>query len=202
LEPKAAKNAAAADKVAKAKEAAAKRAAEAAERKAAAAAQAVAKAEERRKAAEQNKAAAEAKRAAARERTDAQNAARATAQQRIAEKKKQQAAAAAKAKKVEKVVKEARPRSTISLFGLGLKDDDDDVGPPRTAPKPSSAVKLMAKAPRGVPTIEAWKQKRDGSISGKIYGSPNFTDGEIVSTSPILSDAVTGSVVQTSSGSR
>jgi len=45
----------------------------------------------------------------------------------------------------------------------------------------------MAKAPRGVPTIVGWTKRRDGGVTGKIYGSPNFNDGERVETSPITS---------------
>jgi hypothetical protein len=42
-----------------------------------------------------------------------------------------------------------------------------------------------------------------GGISGRIYGSPNFKDGEFVETSKIVSDSiVNGAVVKTQSGSR
>lgn len=42
-----------------------------------------------------------------------------------------------------------------------------------------------------------------GGVSGRIFGSPNFTDGEFVETSPITNGLLeTGSVVSTSSGSR
>lgn len=42
-----------------------------------------------------------------------------------------------------------------------------------------------------------------GGITGKIYGSPNFDDGEQIETSPIVSGSVqNGSVVRTGSGSR
>lgn len=42
-----------------------------------------------------------------------------------------------------------------------------------------------------------------GGITGRIYGSPNFADGDFVETSPIVKGSYSnGSVVQTSSGSK
>jgi len=59
------------------------------------------------------------------------------------------------------------------------------------------------KAPRGVPTIVNWRKRRDNGISGKIYGSPSFDDGDRVETSEIVFGEISnGSVVKTSSGSR
>jgi len=102
-----------------------------------------------------------------------------------------------KAKQAEKVLEKAKPGATISLFGFGKKDSDSGPKPqkPSTPPKKSNA-------PRGVPTISKWKQNRDGSISGFISGSPSFEEGEAITTSPITSNADSGKVVQTSSGSK
>ena len=65
-----------------------------------------------------------------------------------------------------------------------------------------AAETAAATAPRGVPTISRWKQNRDGSISGFISGSPDFDDGEYVTTSPIKGEASDGAVVRTGSGSK
>ena len=85
---------------------------------------------------------------------------------------------------------------TISLFGLGGNNEAE----PTSTPARSQGKSL---APKGVPTIAGWKLNRDGSISGRISGSPNFRDGEQVTTSPIAQGRVeSGSTVKTGSGSR
>jgi len=58
-------------------------------------------------------------------------------------------------------------------------------------------------APRGVPKLVNWKKNRDGSITGFITGSSNFSDGERITTSSIsVGDIEEGEVVQTDSGSK
>jgi hypothetical protein len=48
-----------------------------------------------------------------------------------------------------------------------------------------------------------WRKNGDGSISGFISGSPNFPEGERITTSPIASGTVkAGEVVKTGSGSK
>ena len=85
---------------------------------------------------------------------------------------------------------------TISLFGLGGNNEAE----PTSTPARSQGKSL---APKGVPTIAGWKLNRDGSISGRISGSPNFRDGEQVTTNPIAQGRVeSGSTVKTGSGSR
>ena len=85
---------------------------------------------------------------------------------------------------------------TISLFGLGGNNEAE----PTSTPARSQGKSL---APKGVPTIAGWKLNRDGSISGRISGSPNFRDGEQVTTSPLAQGRVeSGSTVKTGSGSR
>jgi len=115
-------------------------------------------------------------------------------------------------------------RPTLSLFGLGGGDDSATKQPP--VPKGKSAPTLKVaksptlkvaksptlkvakkssapQAPNGVPTISGWRLNGDGSVSGKITGSPNFRNGETVTTSPISKGRIEkGSVVQTGSGSR
>lgn len=104
------------------------------------------------------------------------------------------------AKAAEEILAKAKPRRTISLFGITLGDDDNAAAVPVPSP---SATKTIRKAPRGVPTINRWKQNRDGSVTGFITGSPNFSENEKVTTSPITSGAVTaGSIVRTGSGSK
>lgn len=55
---------------------------------------------------------------------------------------------------------------------------------------------------QGVPTISQWKQNRDGSITGLISGSKDYTDGESITTSRITGKAKGGTTVSTTSGSR
>jgi hypothetical protein len=87
----------------------------------------------------------------------------------------------------------AQPRPTFSLFG-------GTMAPPSGASKAAAPVSA---APRGVPTLRRWRVNRDGSVTGVIYGSSNFAEGERVTTSPIASGNLTnGSTVRTGSGSR
>lgn len=116
-------------------------------------------------------------------------------------KKKQDQAAKAKA---QNVVSQAKRGSTISLFGLGQGTDEAKSAPPPVKKSPTVQVqKPKSSAPKGVPTISGWKLNGDGSISGRISGSPNFKNGELITTSQIQKGRIeAGSVVQTGSGSR
>jgi len=158
-------------------------------------------AEAQRKATEEKKAALEEKRREA-EQKKAASLAAAEAKKKEAEQKR---ATAASANQAEQVMKKAKPGATISLFGFGAPTQSTDEASPTPTPKPirpSVAPRQVSAAPRGVPTISRWRQNRDGSIAGFISGSPNFKDGEAITTSPITSEGVGGAVVQTSSGSR
>ena len=161
-------------------------------------------AEEKRAAAQ---AAAEARKALAEERKAAAQAA-AEEKKREAERKREAMKAAAEARKKEaeakrssaarkkeaaKAVNTAKPSSTISLGFLGFGGDKSDQKP---------VAKTVSAAPRGVPTISRWRKNRDGSITGEIYGSRAFGEGESVTTSPITTEPVDGAVVQTTSGSK
>lgn len=132
----------------------------------------------------------------------------------------------AEAKKALQAVEQAKPRATFSLFGFG--GDGDDAAPsPAPAPRKAVAARAAAKkptpvakkstpvpkktapaskpavAPRGVPTFKSWRKNRDGSVTGIISGSPSFSDGDRVTTSPITKgDISKGQVVTTGSGSR
>jgi len=145
--------------------------------------------------------------------------AKAQAQRKGAEDKK---AAVDRARQAQAAEKAAKPGATISLFGFGQEPDTES-----SAQKGAAAA---AKAPRGVPTIIKWKRRNDGKlltnfmlgeqdvtladtivlcftptggITGLIYGSPNFDDGERIETSPIVGGSVANdSVVRTGSGSR
>jgi chemotaxis protein histidine kinase CheA len=100
------------------------------------------------------------------------------------------------AKKAMDAVKEAKPRSTFSLFGM-LSDETAPSGPP--AKKPG----FKRSAPRGVPSLKRWRCNRDGSITGSISGSPNFKEGEQITTSPIATGSIDSKeLVTTGSGSR
>ena len=94
----------------------------------------------------------------------------------------------------------ALPRPTFSLFGLGEPKEDSTAQ--KTAVAAPSAKKSAPTAPRGVPKINKWSLNSDNTISGFISGSSSFDDGAPVTTSPIVGSAVSGSVVQTKSGSK
>ena len=93
-------------------------------------------------------------------------------------------------------VETAKPGATISLGFFGFRQKSTAASTPEV---PSKSVQS---APRGVPALSNWTQNKDGSITGVISGSRAFKDGEKVTTSPITSDAVSGSVVATTSGTK
>ena len=114
------------------------------------------------------------------------------------------------AKAAMEAVQKAKPRATFSLFGLGASESDE--GSPA---KPQQSKTLSPKqpskpepasvrtAPRGVPSITGWRKNSDGSVTGKISGSPVFADGERVTTSPIVRGEIAKyEIVTTGSGSR
>jgi hypothetical protein len=71
-------------------------------------------------------------------------------------------------------------------------------------PAPARKTAPAAKAPpKGVAALSGWRANADGSVIGSISGSPNFRDGERVTTSPIIKGRYAkGEVVTTGSGSR
>lgn len=148
--------------------------------------------------------AAEKRRLAEERKAQAEERERIAAEKKAAElaKKKQEQAAKAKA---QSVVSQAKRGSTISLFGLGQGADESQSTPTPVQKSPTLQVQKSTKssAPKGVPTISGWKLNGDGSISGRISGSPNFKNGELITTSQIQKGRIeSGSVVQTGSGSR
>jgi hypothetical protein len=103
----------------------------------------------------------------------------------------------------EKVVGQAKSRATISLGDLFGKMTEEKESRPQVAATPSKVQqKPTVKAPRGVPAVSRWSQNPDGSINGRIAGSPNFNDGDAITTSPVAQGATSNSVVTTSSGSK
>ena len=151
----------------------------------------------------QQEAAEQKKRLATEQKVKAEEAKKQRAAEKIAAEKMKQD----QATKAKQAVGQAKKGSTISLFGLGSdKSSATSPSPVRKSPtlqvqQPNQAVKTLA--PKGVPTITGWKLGTDGAISGRISGSPNFKQGELITTSPIKSGRIeSGSVVQTGSGSR
>lgn len=66
-----------------------------------------------------------------------------------------------------------------------------------------SSTSVPKKAPAGVPSLVKWRVNRDKSITGFISGSKSFSEGEQVTTSPIVSEEIKkGEVVKTGSGSK
>jgi len=111
------------------------------------------------------------------------------------------------AKAAVKAIEKAKPRSTFSLFGLGSPAEGTPAKkePVKAAPKKNARAPVSkAKAPpKGVPLVSRWQMNRDGSITGLISGSPNFKEGERVTTSMIVNGRIeSGEVVTTGSGSR
>lgn len=100
-------------------------------------------------------------------------------------------------------VNKAKKSSTISLFNFGGGSEESATPAPAPAPKPQQKKQAKKAPPKGVPSLSVWKINGDGSISGRISGSPNFREGQIVTTSPIAQGRVeSGSVVKTGSGSQ
>lgn len=70
----------------------------------------------------------------------------------------------------------------------------------RTAMNPTDTAEMP---PKGVPVLKDWQKLPDGSISGRIYGSPKFQDGDFVETSKIVKGRIkNGSTVATKSKRR
>lgn len=105
-----------------------------------------------------------------------------------------------------KSLSEAVTRATISLFGLGGNDEDANVEESKQTKKqpPFAKVeKASSGAPKGVPVLKRWRKNKDGALTGLVFGSKNFRDGERVTTSPIaLGKVASGEVVQTGSRSK
>jgi len=155
-------------------------------------------AEERARAAEERKLAAEAAAKAKQEKLEAQNAEKQAAAAALAEAKRKEAERKKKAAAAEQVTKQAKPGVTINLFGLGGGDEV-----PSESARPTRSLPKVSKAPRGVPTIVDWRKRRDGGISGRVIGSPDFDDGDRIETSPIVAGTVENeNLVQTGSGNR
>ncbi len=56
--------------------------------------------------------------------------------------------------------------------------------------------------PAAIPTITSWKKNPDGSVTGFVYGSQYYLDGDDITTSPLTTNAKGDTIVTTSSGSR
>ena len=97
----------------------------------------------------------------------------------------------------------AKPRSTtISLFGFGGQQQQQE-SKKNVTNKPAAAA-AAAKAPNGVPSIVRWRRNFDGSLTGFIFGSISFAEGEKITTSPIKKgiELISGATVETASGSK
>ena len=100
-----------------------------------------------------------------------------------------------------KAAPKAAPKQSAA-FNLFAKTAASKKAAPKKAPVKAAPKKKVASAPRGVPTLNQWSMTRDGSVSGKISGSPNFREGEQVTTSMIVNGRLeSGQVVTTGSGS-
>lgn len=122
-------------------------------------------------------------------------------QRRDAAKEQQQREEAALA-----TLAKAASRATINL--LGLTDFDKEGSSPRSqvtkSPTASPTIPVpRSKAPVGVPTLSRWRKNPDGSVTGNVSGSSNFTNGEKITTSKIVKGSfASGEIVVTGSGSR
>ena len=129
----------------------------------------------------------------------------------VQEKKVEKKAVAVKSrptpKQEKKAVSKKGNEGSSNAFDIFSGAFDNQALPDREAPK-KPAVKKQAppkqkKAPPGTPILVNWRANGDGSISGQIIDSPNFMNGEAITTSPIVKGTVeSGEIVQTGSGSR
>ena len=55
---------------------------------------------------------------------------------------------------------------------------------------------------KGIPVLSNWRLNENGSVTGEITGARGYRNGEEVTTSPLLNDAIGGAVVTSASGSR
>ena len=92
--------------------------------------------------------------------------------------------------------------STISLGFLNFGPSSDESASSVASNTSQGKSTILNKAPKGVPTLSKWRQNRDRSITGLISGSSAFSEGESITTSPIVTDVADGALVQTSSGSK
>ncbi len=70
----------------------------------------------------------------------------------------------------------SKPRPTFSLFSLFGKSDT--IISRKTGGKTG---------PDGVPMLTNWSANPDGTVTGIVSGSPHLNDGDMVTTSPIVS---------------
>lgn len=99
-------------------------------------------------------------------------------------------------------VNKAKKSTTISLFNFG-GGSESTTPAPAPAPKPQQKKQAKKAPPKGVPSLSGWKINGDGSVTGRISNSPNFREGQIVTTSPIAQGRIeSGAVVKTGSGSQ
>ena len=75
--------------------------------------------------------------------------------------------------------RESKPRPTFSLFDLFGKSD-------QTKNRQTGGKT----GPGGVPMLSKWNANPDGTITGIVSGSPHLNDGDMVTTSPIVSGTV------------
>uniref|UniRef100_A0A7S2VF22 Uncharacterized protein n=1 Tax=Entomoneis paludosa TaxID=265537 RepID=A0A7S2VF22_9STRA len=93
-------------------------------------------------------------------------------------------------------------RATVSLFGLAGGQPKANEEEEKQSPFAAQA-KTPSGAPKGVPVLKRWRKTKDGAITGMVYGSSSFSDGDRVTTSPIAFGKVSkGEVVKTGSGSK
>jgi hypothetical protein len=75
--------------------------------------------------------------------------------------------------------RETKPRPTFSLFDLFGKGDQN-------RNRQTSGMT----GPGGLPMLSNWYANPDGTITGIVSGSPHLNDGDMVTTSPIVSGIV------------
>ena len=95
-------------------------------------------------------------------------------------------------------------RMTFRYY-LGVEQNEKNtISTPEVPLLPSKEQKsnIFSSKRKDVPRLNDWMRNRDGTISGTIFGSDKAPDGSVISTSPIDGGFLSGSVVQTKSGSR
>jgi len=151
--------------------------------------------------------------AAVRKKEEQQASQKAKAEAAVRKKEEQQAAQKAKAEAAARKKEEREAAQKAKIVATKKKQALASVSNSKSSsgtislggsPPVFTSGKKEANAPRGVPILTNWTKNFDGSVTGKIYGSTSFKDGDKVTTSKLGSGQVlgAGALIVTQSGSK
>jgi len=103
-----------------------------------------------------------------------------------------------------KVMKTAKPRATINLFGIGGGTAKESSSNKDTSIKKPTTTTSTTTTTTTIPVLKNWNVNKDKSITGKVFGSKSgFKNGSEITTSRIKNgEFKPGNTVTTASGSR